>query len=145
MRRALNAMVGGVASFRRSGWRFKDANRGRYTVDHALLSLIDEAIEAGASEEQAMEPIRALGAYVKSRFKQALPSLRELVKMETEAEGKANEAAIAVLTDPCPKHRAALASTARAQAKLLCLCAERAEREDVVAAFRRPMGVPVAR
>jgi hypothetical protein len=142
MRRALNAMVGGLAAFRRSSWRFKDANRGRYTVDHALLSLIDEAIEAGADEEQAMAPIRALGAYVKSRFAAKLPPLRELVRLETEAEGKCNEAAIDVLTDPCPKHRAALAATARAQGKLLFLCAERAEREDMAAEHGRPMGVP---
>jgi hypothetical protein len=142
MRRALHRMVGGLLAFRRGGWRFKDVQRGRYSVDHALLTLIDSAIDAGATEEQAMEPIRALGAYVKSRFPAQLAPLPELIQRETEAEGRQNEAVIALLNDPSPAHKAAVASTSRAHAKLLYLCAERADREILAADFPRPMGVP---
>lgn len=128
MRQAFQRMAAGVTAFHRSHWRFKDLQAGKLTVDRMLLTLIDEAIDSGAPLDQALEPVRELEAYVRSRFPSAVPALAECLRAETEAEGAANTAEMAAALAPTPLNLRRLAVEAAKQEGTLTLMLESVRR-----------------
>jgi hypothetical protein len=143
MRQALQRMVAGLTAFFRSHWRWKGIQTGKLTVDRTLILLIDEAIDAGAPLDQALEPVRELEAYVRSRYPSDVPSLAECLRRETDAEGAANRAEVAAALEPTPLNLRRLAVEAAKHEGALVLMLERVTRD--VQDHPRPMGVPTGR